>query len=437
MSEQNKTVLRRCVEEIWNKGNLMAMEEFYTHATIHVDPVLPETRGIEAVKQIVTMVHMAFPDIHYSLDDLIAEGDKVVFRWTIRGTHKGGFLGVAATGKQVEASGTSTCRFAGGRIVEGWANWDAFGMMQQLGVVTDPAVAEANKAVVRRYLEEIANRGDLALVDELFSADSIFHGPNLPEIRGREAKKQFLVLLRGAFPDFHLTINGLIAEGNNVALRWSESGTHRGEWWGIAPTCKKLSWSGTTAFQIADGMITDEFLEWDALGFMQQLGVVPPLSQPAGTDHAFEAAKVAYTGYGWLLQEMAKELGWDRTIAIYAGIGDKAGQWLGGMVLARSGGQKPDVACLSAVLAHTYRGMGIECETKPSNGGMTIRIERCPIYEGLAASGIDHATIQKLCEGEASRRSGQLHGLVPELMDKVTFRENPSENCVEEFVLAK
>jgi steroid delta-isomerase-like uncharacterized protein len=142
-------------------------------------------------------------------------------------------------------------------------------------------MSEANKAVVRRDIEEILNQGNLALIDELFSADSVFHGPNYPELRGREARRQFFASLREAFPDIHFTVDELIAEGDKVVLRWSVTGTHRGEFWGATPTGKKISFSGTTTFRIAGGMIADEFVQADFLGFMQQIGVVPALGQSA------------------------------------------------------------------------------------------------------------------------------------------------------------
>ena len=143
-------------------------------------------------------------------------------------------------------------------------------------------MSEANKAVVRRYVEEFSNQGNPVLVNELFSAESIYHGANFPELRGREARRQYFASLRRAFPDFHLTVDELIAEGDKVALGWSFSGTHRGEWWGVAPTGKTVSFSGTSIFRIAGGMITEEFIHWDALGYMQQIGVVSALAQPAG-----------------------------------------------------------------------------------------------------------------------------------------------------------
>jgi predicted ester cyclase len=78
-----------------------------------------------------------------------------------------------------------------------------------------------------------------------------------------------------AFPDTHYTIDDLMAEGCKVTLRWSYEGTHRGEWFSVAPTGKVIRTSGTSTFRIAGGKILDEFVQWDALSYMQQLGVVP------------------------------------------------------------------------------------------------------------------------------------------------------------------
>ena len=155
------------------------------------------------------------------------------------------------------------------------------------------------------------------------------------------------------------------------------------------------------------------------------------------SDSAFEAAKSAYMGSGWLLQEVAKEVGWEKTIAIYAVAGGKFAALLGGMVRTKCGEQKVDAACISAVLVEAYKNVGIDFEVQARNGGVTVQVERCPIYEGLAASGIDHATIQKLCQGMTGGRFERLHELVPELKRKIKFRESASSACLEEFALAK
>jgi steroid delta-isomerase-like uncharacterized protein len=286
MSESNKAVVRRYIEEIGNQSNLPAIDELFSADSIWHGPSFQELRGREARREHYTSLRGAFPDFHLNVDELIAEGDKVMLRWSMTGTHRGEFWGVAPTRKKVSPSGTSIFRIVDGMITEEFMQWDALGYMQQIGAVTDSAVAEANKAVVHRLCEEMLNQHNFALADELFSADSIAHGPSQPELRGREARKQHFVSLRRAFPDFHFTIEELIAEGIKVVLRWFFAGTHKGEFLGAAPTGKKVSCSGTSTFQIVGGMITEELIQWDALGFMQQIGVVPAISHSKDQDTA-------------------------------------------------------------------------------------------------------------------------------------------------------
>ena len=95
-------------------------------------------RGFEAYEQFTAAFRTAFPDIQITIDDLIGEGDKVVARWTMRGTHQGNFQGIPPTGKQVMVQGLNISRLEGGKVVEDRAEMDALGMMQQLGVVPPP-----------------------------------------------------------------------------------------------------------------------------------------------------------------------------------------------------------------------------------------------------------------------------------------------------------
>lgn len=155
------------------------------------------------------------------------------------------------------------------------------------------------------------------------------------------------------------------------------------------------------------------------------------------SDSAFEAAKAAYMIYGWLLQEVARETGWDRTIAMNVGVGGRMGAVFGMAVHARCSEQKPDAACIAAALESAYSGIGIDYELQVRDGGVAGRYERCPIYSGLAASGIDHATIRRLCQSIADGEFEQLHQAIPELTGKVKIRESAGDVCLEEFVLAK
>jgi steroid delta-isomerase-like uncharacterized protein len=136
MSAENKAVVRRYTEEVLNNRNLAMADELFAGGYVLHDPSLPGAKGgPEGAKQLVGMILNAFPDIHYTLEDIVAEGDKVAYRWSARGTHKGEFMGVAATGKQATGTGTTIVRIINGKFQESWQNWDASGLMQQLGVV--------------------------------------------------------------------------------------------------------------------------------------------------------------------------------------------------------------------------------------------------------------------------------------------------------------
>jgi steroid delta-isomerase-like uncharacterized protein len=133
-----KALMRRFIEE-WNKGKAAAMaviDELYaTNFVSHGDG---DIRGIKNVKQSTSEEFSAFPDLHFTIDDMVAEGDKVAARITITGTHKGEYMGAPPTNKKITIRAIAIERFAGGKIVEEWGMTDTLGLMQQLGVVPTP-----------------------------------------------------------------------------------------------------------------------------------------------------------------------------------------------------------------------------------------------------------------------------------------------------------
>ena len=139
-------------------------------------------------------------------------------------------------------------------------------------------IASGNKAIIKQ-VEEIWNTGDLAKIDEIFAADFINHDPNAPDFTDLEGYKGFFVMTRTGFPDFHVTSEDMIAEGDKVAIRWVASGTHQGELLGIPPTGKKASWTGINIYRFADGKIVEAWWSKDMLSMLQQLGVIPPPDQ--------------------------------------------------------------------------------------------------------------------------------------------------------------
>lgn len=139
MSEENKALVRRELEEIFSKGNLDAADEVYAPAYVGHDPTEPEEiRGLEGARQYAAVFRSAFPDLHATVDDQVAEGDRVATRFTARGTHQGELEGIAPTGDRVEVPGIVISRIEGGKIVEDWTSYDALGLMQQLGVIPAP-----------------------------------------------------------------------------------------------------------------------------------------------------------------------------------------------------------------------------------------------------------------------------------------------------------
>jgi steroid delta-isomerase-like uncharacterized protein len=136
-ADENKDVLRRVYEEVINTGELDRSGEFIAADMVDHEqaPGAEDLQGTELFNQYFSMIRSAFPDFEGVVEDMVAEGDKVAARVTIRGTHRGEFMGIPSSGNRIEVTGIDIARFADGKMVEHWGNFDDLGMMQQLGVV--------------------------------------------------------------------------------------------------------------------------------------------------------------------------------------------------------------------------------------------------------------------------------------------------------------
>ena len=141
MSEQNKALVRRVVEELVNKGNFSLLDELVDSDYTYYEPTVGEIQGRDGYRSLVSMYRSAFPDVTLTINEQIAEGDKVVTHWTARGTHQGELMGVPATGKQVTVQGVVISRIENGKLIQDFETYDVHGMMRQLGV--SQAVAKA------------------------------------------------------------------------------------------------------------------------------------------------------------------------------------------------------------------------------------------------------------------------------------------------------
>jgi steroid delta-isomerase-like uncharacterized protein len=136
MAQENSALIRRWFEEVWNKKRMEAIDEMASPDVIgHGQAQHATDVGLEEFRTFAKDLQSAFPDMKVTIDYVIEQGDKVVARWTATMTHKGNFLGFAPTGKKATITGTTTQRISGGKIVEGWDNWDQLGLLVQIGAV--------------------------------------------------------------------------------------------------------------------------------------------------------------------------------------------------------------------------------------------------------------------------------------------------------------
>jgi steroid delta-isomerase-like uncharacterized protein len=140
-TDTNKAIITRMVEQVWNEGRIDLVEEFIAENYVEHVAGRSDRTGSELIRQAVTDTRSAYPDFRLSIDDFVAEGDRVAARWSMTGTHEGDFYDIPPTGKKVSQSGTAFYRLEKGQIAEIWFLADMMGLMQQLGVVPTPEAA--------------------------------------------------------------------------------------------------------------------------------------------------------------------------------------------------------------------------------------------------------------------------------------------------------
>ncbi|HEU5097457.1 MAG TPA: ester cyclase [Roseiflexaceae bacterium] len=137
-TEENKAIIRRMTEEFYNQGNVESAEHFFADSYVHHDPASPHVRDRDGLKQMLRAFRAGCPDLHITIDQLLAEGDMVTKRWTFHTTHTGDLSGLPPTGKRITMSGLELFRLEDGKIVECWVGYDNLSLMQQLGVIPIP-----------------------------------------------------------------------------------------------------------------------------------------------------------------------------------------------------------------------------------------------------------------------------------------------------------
>jgi steroid delta-isomerase-like uncharacterized protein len=287
MSEANKAIARRYYSEIMNGANQTTIDELMSSDFLFINPTYPLVKpGLEGFKKLITMLHGAFLDLYFNIEHLLAEGETVTIHSTAQGEHRGSLhtvMGdIPASGKPFKVSSITWLHIADGKIRSARVDEDSLGLLMQLGAIPTEAAPnetpcpEANKAIVNRYFNEIMSQGRLEVIDELMAEDFIIRISSLHEpFHGPEGMKQFVTGLRTAFPDIEFTVEEQIAEGDQVACRFTSISTHQGEFAGISPTGKQVKDHGTDIFRFVSGKIAEVWVSENALGLMQQIGAIP------------------------------------------------------------------------------------------------------------------------------------------------------------------
>ena len=274
--EQNKEICRRLLLEAWGNGNYKAINDLVSLKCRLHDPAFPSLEpGAESLKQHIRTLRESFPDLTATCDDIVAEKNEVVIHWTCHGTNRAKFLDHPATNRSVMVSGTTIHRVEDGKVVELWVDWNLQALLDQLGLgMTE---MEANKAVARRFVDEIWNRKKPDMISHFVSEDYVRHSPS-GILKGPRGLRQDYDTYVTAFPNCHLQIEEMVCEGDKVAVRYTVTGTQSGKLMDVPASGKLVSFSAIRLLRIAKGKIAEESVAWDRLTLMQQIGAV---SEPA------------------------------------------------------------------------------------------------------------------------------------------------------------
>ncbi len=272
--EQNKQMALYLHREIWSNGNLDLCDEVYAQDFVCHFLVGPEWHGPEDVKDHIKALRAAFPDWREEVEDIIAEGDQVVTRFTSHGTHRGTFQGILATGKAVVVREVAIFRFENGKIVEQWGFPDIAGLRNQLLEPTEPDQAE----FAQKWLRGVYG-SDPLVVDELAAEEVVLSYPVFQKLfgksalRGREAVRNFASGFCQRWKDTEITIIETIARDCQVVLIWSFKGRNvasvRDD---VKPTNEVHEWGGITLIRFNEnGKIVAEIGEESEPGPMGRL----------------------------------------------------------------------------------------------------------------------------------------------------------------------
>lgn len=278
-TEQNKSVVIAYYEDVWNRGNLDALDALLGDAFVDEEACAVEYQergeGSRAgLKQLIAGIRDSFPDLHAKIDDMLAEGNLVAVRSTFTGTF-------APSGKLVTFSGIDIWRVEDGKLQKRWGYFDAAGLLSQVGVLPPPLIGalpippkgyavptEEDVAVVKRYYDEVWNQGKLVGLDELIGPGFVDHNPDPGQTPDAAGFKQSVIQFGTAFSEFAVVIDELGVDADRVKAGVTFSATFK-------PTGQRVSFAATEQWRVVDGKLVERWGESDTVDLARDLGMVP------------------------------------------------------------------------------------------------------------------------------------------------------------------
>ncbi len=256
-----------------DSGQLRLLDRFTTpDYTLHFAGI-PDPLNLAAANQLIAGFQAAFPDLRHDIERITVADGRVEVEIMGSGTQRGEFQGVLPSGRSIRVPTHHTFRLADDRIAEHWIEVDLAEIMRQ--ITAGPADLEAHKATAVRLFEEVINREQKAVIDEIFAADAILHDPFTGTSRGRDAFKALLGIFDTAFPHHRVRVEQVIAEGDTVAVLHTHMATHNGPFMGLPATGKAVEVNGLELFRFADGQIAEFWRKDDDASLLIQLGIIP------------------------------------------------------------------------------------------------------------------------------------------------------------------
>lgn len=279
--EENKALAYRFLDDIWSQGKLEVSNEILAPNFVFMLGVPPyKVDGPANFNQLVTRNRNAFQGLTYTADKegTVAEGDKVVTPWKMTAKHVGTWAGYTASNKDVAIEGMTHYRIANGKIVSARVQNEALSLIRQCGGIppagegAEYKVEQANKAHVKRYIEELLMKGNFAIANELVAPGFSIDRSAVPEaISGPEGLHKQMDMLKKSFPDLELKIADLFGSGDKVVARFEAPGTHKAEFAGVPATGRKVMWKGIVIYHVADNRVTHAWACWDDVGLIQAI----------------------------------------------------------------------------------------------------------------------------------------------------------------------